>query len=139
MVLDNGPKLEGEVIKSKLKSEGTFLKFLQTMRDTLSPESKGKRIILIKDECHIATNNLDELYDYFETVINFSATPKLSRKQNPDVEITNIEAESCNLIKKVELGTAIMLGSFRETTIESITIPNDSSIFPSSSGSGGSN
>lgn len=90
--------------KSKLKSEGTFLNFLQTMRDTLFSESKGKRIVLIKDECHIATSNLDELYDYFETVINFSATPKLSRKQNPDVEITNIEAESCNLIKKVELG-----------------------------------
>jgi type III restriction enzyme len=90
--------------KSKLKNEGTFLNFLQTMRDTLFSESKGKRIILIKDECHIATNNLDELYDYFETVINFSATPKLSRKQNPDVEITSIEAESCNLIKKVELG-----------------------------------
>lgn len=90
--------------KSKLKNEGTFLNFLQTMRDSLFSESKGKRIILIKDECHIATNNLDELYDYFETVINFSATPKLSRKQNPDVEITNIEAESCNLIKKVELG-----------------------------------
>lgn len=91
--------------KSKLKSEGTFLNFLQTMRDTLFSESKGKRIVLIKDECHIATSNLDELYDYFETVINFSATPKLSRKQNPDVEITNIEAESCNLIKKVELGS----------------------------------
>lgn len=91
--------------KSKLKNEGTFLNFLQTMRDTLFSESKGKRIILIKDECHIATNNLDELYDYFETVINFSATPKLSRKQNPDVEITNIEAENCNLIKKVELGS----------------------------------
>lgn len=91
--------------KSKLKNEGTFLNFLQTMRDSLFSESKGKRIILIKDECHIATNNLDELYDYFETVINFSATPKLSRKQNPDVEITNIEAESCNLIKKVELGS----------------------------------
>ena len=91
--------------KSKLKSEGTFLNFLQTMRDTLFSESKGKRIVLIKDECHIATSNLDELYDYFETVINFSATPKLSRKQNPDVEITNIEAENCNLIKKVELGS----------------------------------
>lgn len=90
--------------KSKLKNEGTFLNFLQTMRDTLFFESKGKRIILIKDECHIATSNLDELYNYFETVINFSATPKLSRKQNPDVEITNIEAESCNLIKKIQLG-----------------------------------
>lgn len=91
--------------KSKLKSEGTFLNFLYIMRDTLFSESKGKRIVLIKDECHIATSNLDELYNYFETVINFSATPKLSRKQNPDVEITNIEAESCNLIKKVELGS----------------------------------
>ena len=91
--------------KSKLKNEGTFLNFLQTMISSLFEDSKGKRIILIKDECHIATNNLDELYNYFETVINFSATPKLSRKQNPDVEITNIEAECCKLIKKVELGS----------------------------------
>ena len=90
--------------KSKLKSEGTFQNFLQTMTDSLYPESKNKTIILIKDECHIATSNLDELYQYFESVVNFSATPKLSRKQHPDVEITNLEAESAKLIKKIEHG-----------------------------------
>ena len=90
--------------KSKLKNEGTFLNFLRTTKANLFSESNGKRIILIKDECHIATSNLDELYDYFEIVINFSATPKLSRKQNPDVEITNLEAESTKLIKRVEQG-----------------------------------
>ena len=60
---------------------------------------------MIKDECHIATSNLDELKDCFSVVINFSATPKLSRSQTPDVEITNEEAESAKLIKTVEQGS----------------------------------
>ena len=89
---------------AKLKKEGTFLNFLQTMTNTLFETSQGKTIYLIKDECHIATNNLDELKDYFYSIINFSATPKLSRKQTPDVEITNLEAERVNLIKKIEKG-----------------------------------
>ena len=89
---------------AKLKKEGTFLNFLQTMTNTLFETSQGKTIYLIKDECHIATNNLDELKDYFYTIINFSATPKLIRKQTPDVEITNLDAESVNLIKKIEKG-----------------------------------
>lgn len=90
--------------KSKLKNEGTFLNFLQTMTSSLFPESKGKRIYLIKDECHIATKNLDEVQNYFYSIINFSATPKLSRGQHPDVEITNLEAEGARLIKRVESG-----------------------------------
>ena len=89
---------------AKLKKEGTFLNFLQTMTSTLFEASKGKNIHLIKDECHIATNNLDELQKMFTKIINFSATPKLTRKQNPDVEITNEEAESAKIIKKVEQG-----------------------------------
>ena len=89
---------------AKLKKEGTFLNFLQTMTSTLFETSKGKTIYLIKDECHIATNNLDELQKLFSKIINFSATPKLSRRQNPDVEITNEEAESVKIIKKVEKG-----------------------------------
>lgn len=89
---------------AKLKKEGTFLNFLQTMTSTLFDTSKGKRIYLIKDECHIATNNLDELQNLFTKIINFSATPKLSRRQNPDVEITNEEAEGAKIIKKVEEG-----------------------------------
>ena len=52
-----------------------------------------KKVYLIKDECHIATNNLDDLsVEYFEKIYNISATPKLSRGQQPDVEITNEEA-----------------------------------------------
>ena len=89
---------------AKLKKEGTFLNFLQTITNTFFETAQGKRIYLIKDECHIATNKLDELKNYFHLTINFSATPKLSRKQTPDVEITNLEAESVNLIKKVEKG-----------------------------------
>lgn len=89
---------------AKLKKEGTFLNFLQTMTDALFDDSKGKIIYLIKDECHIATKNLDDVSGYFSKIINFSATPKLSRKQNPDVEITNLEAESVSLIKKIQHG-----------------------------------
>ena len=57
----------------------------------------GKIIYLIRDECHIATSNLDDLNDYFEKVINFSATPKFK----PDVEITNEEAVRVKLIKRI--------------------------------------
>lgn len=114
--------------KSKLKNEGTFLNFLQVMKGTLfsavvealettnngdfdkhnhhvfNNQYQNKTLYLIKDECHIATTNLDELNNYFSAIINFSATPKLSWGQTPDVEITNLEAENANLIKKIELG-----------------------------------
>ncbi len=85
--------------RSKLM-QGSFVSFLLEL---LYRESK--RIIWIKDECHIATKNLDGLADkYFSKTINFSATPKLSRGQRPDVEITDEEAEKCGLIKKVVWG-----------------------------------
>jgi type III restriction enzyme len=65
----------------------------------------GKIILLIKDECHIATNNLDSISkSYFYKIINFSATPKLARGQHPDVEIKNEDAENVNLIKTIEWG-----------------------------------
>ena len=65
----------------------------------------GKKVYLIKDECHIATSNLDDLsVKHFKKVINFSATPKLSRGQNPDVQITDDEAVTAKLIKQVEWG-----------------------------------
>ena len=86
--------------RSKLKEEGTFLNFLQ--ETTSSLQHVQKSIFVIKDECHIATSNLDELRPYFTVVINFSATPKLSRKQLPDVEILNSDAEDAKLIKQVE-------------------------------------
>lgn len=80
--------------------QGPLVNFLYTMRFT-----NLKTIIWIKDECHIATSNLDALAPtYFSAIINFSATPKLSRGQHPDVEITDSEAEQCGLIKRVVWG-----------------------------------
>jgi len=88
--------------KSKLKEEGSFLNFLSETIGDLHKGIAGKFIYVIKDECHIATKNLDELSNFFSVVINFSATPKLSRKQLPDVEISNSDAEDAKLIKQVE-------------------------------------
>lgn len=84
--------------KSLIKEQGVLNNFLVEMQLT------GKHIILIKDECHIATKNLDELNSSFDKIINFSATPKLSRSQNPDVEIKNEDAENAKLIKKIAWG-----------------------------------
>jgi len=78
--------------------QGSMLAFLYELR------WKPRTIILIKDECHIATNNLDNLSDYFEKIINFSATPKLARGQHPDVEIKNEDAENAKLIKTISWG-----------------------------------
>ena len=90
---------------SKLKKEGTFVNFLSSLTGDTFMKNPQKKLYLIKDECHIATSNLDELKEFFCAVINFSATPKLSRKQEPDVEISNTDAENAKLIKKVEEGS----------------------------------
>lgn len=89
--------------ESSRLNAGSLLKFLQTMTSGLG--GKNKQIYVIKDECHVATKNLDGLSNrYFTKVINFSATPKLSRGQYPDVEITDEEAVNAKLIKHVEMG-----------------------------------
>lgn len=67
-------------------------------------KGQEKKVYLIKDECHIATNNLDGLSEkFFSKIYNFSATPKLSRGQNPDIEIKNDDAVNAKLIKDIEL------------------------------------
>lgn len=86
---------------ARLKEGGTLLNFLYDIKGSLEKSLPEKEVYLIKDECHIATSNLDELNDYFSKIINFSATPKLARKQNPDVSITYNQAESVKLIKSV--------------------------------------
>jgi len=79
---------------------GPMMNFLYDLK-----REKRKRIVWIKDECHIATKNLDAIEDiYFDLTINFSATPNLKRGQYPDVEITDEEAEACKLIKSVSYG-----------------------------------
>lgn len=85
--------------------QGAMESFLQNLTLDKSFCGCGKEIYLIKDECHIATNNLDNLSaKYFAKILNFSATPNLKRGQNPDVEITDEEAVLAKLIKQVERG-----------------------------------
>lgn len=84
--------------------QGAMLNFLHTMTECLFQWGMNKRIWLIKDECHVATNNLDDISEKnFEKVFNFSATPNLRRGQIPDIQITDEEAVEARLIKHVEL------------------------------------
>ena len=88
-----------------LLMQGAMTDFLQKITVNLFGKGLNKKIYVIKDECHQATNNLDTLsQSYFEKIINFSATPNLKRGQNPDVQITDEEAVNANLIKRIELG-----------------------------------
>lgn len=82
--------------------QGALHNFLTNMASPLY--GQNKTLYLIKDECHIATNNLDLSLNYFAKTFYFSATPKLSRGQFPDVTITDEEAENAKLIKTVEWG-----------------------------------
>ncbi|MDY2584022.1 DEAD/DEAH box helicase [Helicobacter sp.] len=79
---------------SRIYKERTLLKFLQNIKES------GKKIILIRDEAHIATNKLEnELQEYFTQILHFSATPKNDKF---DVEIKESEAVEAGLIKSVE-------------------------------------
>ena len=89
---------EGSVLK-----RGAMQRFLREMTTGDFGMGLGKRIFLIKDECHQATTNLDGESAFFARTFNFSATPKLSRGQQPDVEITDEEAINAKLIKHIEL------------------------------------
>lgn len=85
--------------RSKLK-KGGFIAFLKNIT---YKNGENKKIYVIKDECHIATNKLDMLSEeYFSKVLNFSATPKVKRGQKPDVVISEVDAINAHLIKKVE-------------------------------------
>lgn len=85
--------------KSKLK-QGALPDFLRAVT-IMKPLGLGKKIYVIRDECHQATNNLDSLADdYFEKVINFSATPRRDHKVT--VELREVDAINSHLIKVVE-------------------------------------
>lgn len=85
--------------------QGAMTDFLRTMTEDFFGQTPNKKIILIKDECHQATNNLDNISkQFFTRVLNFSATPNLRRGQTPDVQITDDDAVRAKLIKNVEFG-----------------------------------
>ncbi len=81
--------------------QGVMEQFIGTIKAN-TVQGSPKEIYLIKDECHIATKNLDALSKYFSKIVNISATPKLSRGQVPNVQITIEDAERVNLIKWVD-------------------------------------
>ena len=83
---------------------GSMDHFLRTMTDGYFKTGLGRKIYLIKDECHVLTSNLDErdIAKFFTRTFNFTATPKLSRGQMPDVMITDEEAEAAHLIKGIK-------------------------------------
>ncbi|MCC7357670.1 DEAD/DEAH box helicase family protein [Candidatus Uhrbacteria bacterium] len=84
--------------------QGAMEGFLHTITGGKLLGGQERKVYLIKDECHIATNNLDSLSEkFFAKIYNFSATPKLSRGQHPDVEIKNDDAVNAKLIKDIEL------------------------------------
>ena len=78
---------------SRIHKERVLQNFLNNCK------KQNKKIILVRDECHIATNKLEKISDYFYQTINFSATPK---HDEYDVVITEDEAVEVNLIKEVE-------------------------------------
>jgi len=85
--------------------QGSLTNFFNTLTSGRLLDGLEKKIVLIKDECHIATNNLDDIPEsYISRIIDLSATPKFTRGQYPDVEISNEEAMQAKLIKVVEWG-----------------------------------
>lgn len=78
---------------SRIKKERSFLSFI------LKCQEERKEIILIRDESHIATKNLDEIKEFFAKTINFSATPKDNKY---DLALSEEDAIKAKLIKSVE-------------------------------------
>ena len=90
---------------ARLKEQGVLQDFLERTTTNLFGAGSNKSIWLIRDECHQETKNLNDISsDYFEKIINLSATPNLKRGQNPDVLISDDDAVNAKLIKRVELG-----------------------------------
>lgn len=91
--------------KSRLMEGGVLENFLKTMTENFFGRGLNKKVFLIRDECHQETKNLSSLSSvYFTKIINMSATPNLKRGQKPDVQITDEDAESVKLIKKIVKG-----------------------------------
>lgn len=116
--------------EDSLLMRGPMVNFLQTVTSNLYGNGMNKRIYLIKDECHIATNNLDALSDlYFSKTLNCSATLDPKKNQRPDVVITEEQAINAKLIKEVEwskseeVSEAIdLLDSIRDNYIEVLKV-----------------
>ena len=76
-------------------------------------KAKSKVLVLIKDECHDATNNLDNYGNYFVKKLFVSATPDIRKGQIPSVELSEKDAIDNHLIKSVKYEE-------KETSLEKI-------------------
>lgn len=85
--------------KTSKISRGPLYQFLTYLKN------QGKKIIWVKDECHKAFNNFDELYSSgkypFIKKINISATPSPTKFPIIDCKISEEDAERACLIKKL--------------------------------------
>ena len=98
-------KKGGKLMQGSMDAFLQELKSLWNLNGSELSLGLNKQIYLIRDESHQATNNLDTLSSkYFTKIFNFSATPKLQRKQEIDVMISDEEAQNVGLIKRVEWG-----------------------------------
>jgi len=88
---------------SLLFQTGAMEGFLLSITDSVEQGGLAKHIYLIVDESHRETKNLNNLKGYFKKWFNFSATPKIERGQDPDVEITVQDAVEARLIKSLIL------------------------------------
>lgn len=88
----------------KIVTQGALSEFLKRITSDRFHQGLGKRIFLIKDECHIQKKRLDIDSSFFSKIFNFSATPDLSKNKKliPDVEITETDAINTKLIKEVQ-------------------------------------
>lgn len=78
---------------SRIGKESTLRCFIEACKRS------EREIILIRDESHIATNNLNALNEYFSKTIHFSATPKDNKF---DLMLSESEAVRAKLIKEIE-------------------------------------
>ncbi len=95
--------LPSDLLKDGGRIVTPFKAFLKTLQSPIALNGLGKTLYLIKDEEHIATNNLDKSIECFKKTFCFSATPKLEKGREIDVAISDDEAVNAKLIKSIEL------------------------------------
>lgn len=103
-----------QLTNGSLIGRGPFDKFITAMTLPSEFSGQGKEFYLIKDEGHVATNNLDNISIPFQKKLLMTATPK---NIHIDCEITETEAVNNKLIKHVEYFNSELNGKNLEDAI----------------------
>ena len=96
---------KGNVIRSMFRDIDADCYLMIDGDDTYPAENAREMcdLVLSKNADMVVGDRLSSTY--FSKILNVSATPKLSRGQNPDVEIKEQDAINAKLIKNVEWNT----------------------------------